>query len=155
MTAPSLAPRRSALTRLSFAVALGGVAPMPWRDDAADAELPRGSQAVAGRLFADARPTDHNAFKLPLDPMKAVVPLAELARLLRRGYAERHGGNVARTVLWIRRIAIVCLAAIAYGYYSVSGADTTAMVKVVARLLQAEPFQCRPKSLKAISKPLM
>ena len=38
---------------------------------------------------------------------------------------------------------------------AVSGADTTAMVKVVARLLQAEPFQCRPKSLKAISNPLM
>lgn len=47
-------------------VALGGVAPRPWRDAAADAELPRGSRAVADRLFADARPTDHNAFKLPL-----------------------------------------------------------------------------------------
>ncbi|PBJ84000.1 hybrid sensor histidine kinase/response regulator [Lysobacteraceae bacterium NML93-0399] len=45
--------------------------------------------------------------------------------LLRRGYAERHGGNVARTVLWIRRVAIVGLAALAYGYYRASGTDTT------------------------------
>lgn len=49
-----------------------------------------------------------------------VMPL-----LLRRGYAERHGGNVARTVLWIRRIAIVCLASLAYGYYRASGTETT------------------------------
>src|SRR5690606_34006684 len=45
--------------------------------------------------------------------------------LLRRGWAQRHGGNVASTVLWIRRIAIVCFAAMAYGYYRVSGSDTT------------------------------
>ena len=47
-------------------VALGGVAHKPWRVEAADAELPRGAKAAADRLFADARPTDHNAFKLPL-----------------------------------------------------------------------------------------
>jgi Na+/proline symporter/signal transduction histidine kinase len=45
--------------------------------------------------------------------------------LLRRGWAQRHGGNVASTVLWIRRVAIVCFAAMAYGYYRVSGSDTT------------------------------
>lgn len=45
--------------------------------------------------------------------------------LLRRGYAERHGGNVARTVLWIRRVAIVGLATLAYGYYRASGTETT------------------------------
>ncbi|TWH99934.1 Na+/proline symporter [Luteimonas cucumeris] len=45
--------------------------------------------------------------------------------LLRRGWAERHGGDVASTVLWIRRVAIVCFAAIAYGYYRASGSDTT------------------------------
>ncbi len=49
-----------------------------------------------------------------------VMPL-----LLRRGYAERHGGNVASAVLWVRRVAIVGLAALAYGYYRVSGSDTT------------------------------
>ena len=45
--------------------------------------------------------------------------------LLARGWAQRHGGNVASTVLWIRRVAIVCFAAMAYGYYRVSGSDTT------------------------------
>ncbi|MDC7807087.1 PAS domain-containing hybrid sensor histidine kinase/response regulator [Luteimonas sp BLCC-B24] len=49
-----------------------------------------------------------------------VMPL-----LLRRGYAERHGGNVASTVLWVRRGAIVGLAALAYIYYRTSGNETT------------------------------
>lgn len=47
-------------------IAVGGVAHKPWRVDAADAELPRGARAVAAKLFAEARPTAHNAFKLPL-----------------------------------------------------------------------------------------
>jgi xanthine dehydrogenase YagS FAD-binding subunit len=47
-------------------VALGGVAHKPWREEAADAELPRGARAAAARLFAQARPTEHNAYKLPL-----------------------------------------------------------------------------------------
>jgi xanthine dehydrogenase YagS FAD-binding subunit len=47
-------------------VALGGVAHKPWRLPEADAQLPRGSRAVADALFAQARPTQHNAFKLPL-----------------------------------------------------------------------------------------
>ncbi|MGY0612659.1 MULTISPECIES: hybrid sensor histidine kinase/response regulator [unclassified Luteimonas] len=45
--------------------------------------------------------------------------------LLARGWAQRHDGNVASTVLWIRRATIVCLAALAWGYYRVSGSDTT------------------------------
>ena len=45
--------------------------------------------------------------------------------LLARGWAQRHGGNVASTVLWIRRFAIIGFAALAYGYYRVSGTDTT------------------------------
>ena len=44
--------------------------------------------------------------------------------LLRRGWAQRHHGNVASTVLWIRRVAIVVLASLAYGYYRLSGTDT-------------------------------
>ena len=47
-------------------VALGGVAHKPWRVEAAEAELPRGAEAVTARLLADARPTEQNAFKLPL-----------------------------------------------------------------------------------------
>ena len=47
-------------------VALGGVAHKPWRVEAAEAQMPRGSQAVAAGLFAGARPTQDNAFKLAL-----------------------------------------------------------------------------------------
>jgi xanthine dehydrogenase YagS FAD-binding subunit len=47
-------------------VALGGVAPKPWRVEAADAELPRGARAVTSRLLAGARPTKANAFKVLL-----------------------------------------------------------------------------------------
>jgi len=47
-------------------VALGGVAPRPWRLEAADAQLPRGAAAVTAALLAGARPTGQNAFKLTL-----------------------------------------------------------------------------------------
>jgi len=47
-------------------IAVGGVAPKPWRMDSADAQLPRGAKAVADALFVGARPTKENAFKLPL-----------------------------------------------------------------------------------------
>ncbi|CAN7521472.1 xanthine dehydrogenase family protein subunit M [Phenylobacterium sp. LjRoot219] len=47
-------------------VALGGVAPKPWRVEAAEAELPRGAKAVAAGLLAGAKPTAQNAFKLTL-----------------------------------------------------------------------------------------
>jgi xanthine dehydrogenase YagS FAD-binding subunit len=47
-------------------VALGGVAHMPWRVEAAEAEMPRGAKAVAARLLAGAKPTHENAFKLTL-----------------------------------------------------------------------------------------
>jgi xanthine dehydrogenase YagS FAD-binding subunit len=47
-------------------VALGGVAPKPWRVEAAEADLPRGAKAVTARLLAGARTTGGNAFKLPL-----------------------------------------------------------------------------------------
>ncbi|MFQ6180400.1 FAD binding domain-containing protein [Sinorhizobium meliloti] len=47
-------------------VALGGIAPKPWRDEAADKELANGAKAVAAKLLAGARPTEQNAFKLTL-----------------------------------------------------------------------------------------
>jgi xanthine dehydrogenase YagS FAD-binding subunit len=47
-------------------VALGGVAPRPWRVEAADAALPQGAKAAAGILFAGAKTTHDNGFKLPL-----------------------------------------------------------------------------------------
>ena len=60
-------------------VTLGGVAHKPWRVEAADAELPRGSKAATDRLFADARPTEHNAFKLPLAE-RTIASVLEQAR---------------------------------------------------------------------------
>jgi xanthine dehydrogenase YagS FAD-binding subunit len=47
-------------------VALGGVAPMPWRIEAAEAELPNGARAVMSRLMADAKPTHENGYKVTL-----------------------------------------------------------------------------------------
>jgi xanthine dehydrogenase YagS FAD-binding subunit len=59
-------------------VALGGVAPKPWRVEAAEAELPRGAPAVAARLLAGARPTRHNAFKLLLAERTLAAVLAQV-----------------------------------------------------------------------------
>jgi xanthine dehydrogenase YagS FAD-binding subunit len=47
-------------------LAFGGVAHKPWRDEAAERELPRGAKSAADALVADARTTEHNAFKVPL-----------------------------------------------------------------------------------------
>ena len=47
-------------------LAVGGVAPKPWRIEAAEAAMPRGAKAVVERLMAGARPTEHNSFKLTL-----------------------------------------------------------------------------------------
>jgi xanthine dehydrogenase YagS FAD-binding subunit len=47
-------------------VAVGGIAPKPWRVETAEAEMPRGAKAVAAGLLAGARPTPENAFKLTL-----------------------------------------------------------------------------------------
>jgi xanthine dehydrogenase YagS FAD-binding subunit len=58
-------------------VALGGVAHKPWRVEAAEAELPKGAKAVASELFADARPTNENAFKLTLAERTIGAVLAE------------------------------------------------------------------------------
>jgi xanthine dehydrogenase YagS FAD-binding subunit len=58
-------------------VALGGVAHKPWRVEAAEAELPRGARAVTAQLLAGAKPTDENAFKLPLVERTLDAVLAE------------------------------------------------------------------------------
>jgi xanthine dehydrogenase YagS FAD-binding subunit len=58
-------------------VALGGVAHKPWRVEAAEAELPKGAKAVAAGLFADAKPTKENAFKLVLAERTIAGVLAE------------------------------------------------------------------------------
>ncbi|WAC26983.1 FAD binding domain-containing protein [Ancylobacter sp. SL191] len=48
------------------AVAFGGVAHKPWRVEAAEAALPQGARAVTAQVFAEARPTEQNRFKIPL-----------------------------------------------------------------------------------------
>jgi xanthine dehydrogenase YagS FAD-binding subunit len=58
-------------------VAVGGVAPKPWRIEAAESELPRGPKAVTQRLLADARPTHDNEFKLPLVERALAAALAD------------------------------------------------------------------------------
>ena len=58
-------------------VAVGGIAHKPWRIEAADAELPRGAKAVAGKLLAEATPTDDNRFKLTLVERTLAASLAE------------------------------------------------------------------------------
>nr|WP_315218181.1 xanthine dehydrogenase family protein subunit M [uncultured Duganella sp.] len=47
-------------------VAIGGVAPKPWRIESAEARLPQGAKAAADALLAGARPTEENAFKIVL-----------------------------------------------------------------------------------------
>ena len=58
-------------------IALGGVAPKPWRVEAAEAELPRGAKAVTARLLQGAKPTQENAFKLTLVERTLGAVLAE------------------------------------------------------------------------------
>ncbi|MBY5533652.1 xanthine dehydrogenase family protein subunit M [Rhizobium leguminosarum] len=47
-------------------VALGGVAHKPWRMETAEAKLKDGARATTAALLADARPSEHNKFKVDL-----------------------------------------------------------------------------------------
>ncbi|MBB4617396.1 FAD binding domain-containing protein [Sphingomonas abaci] len=58
-------------------VAFGGVAPRPWRVEAAEALLPQGAAAVTERAFQGATPTKDNAFKLPLATRALAAVIAE------------------------------------------------------------------------------
>jgi xanthine dehydrogenase YagS FAD-binding subunit len=59
------------------AIAVGGVAHKPWRIEAADEEISKGSRAVNAMLMADARPTDQNQFKIELVQRTIAAVLAE------------------------------------------------------------------------------
>jgi len=61
----------------SARVALGGVAPKPWRVEKAEAELARGAKAATAALLDGARTTRENAFKLPLVERTLAAVLAE------------------------------------------------------------------------------
>ena len=58
-------------------VAFGGVAPRPWRIEAAEMRMPRGAAAVTEVAFAGATPTHENAFKIPLATRTLAGVLAE------------------------------------------------------------------------------
>ncbi|WP_210485398.1 FAD binding domain-containing protein [Microvirga antarctica] len=58
-------------------VAVGGVAPKPWRVEAAEARLPEGAKAVTDELLAGAAPTRENAYKLTLVERTLRAVLAE------------------------------------------------------------------------------
>lgn len=47
-------------------VAVGGIAPQPWRVNEAEKLLPQGAKAVTERLLSGATPTDENEFKIAL-----------------------------------------------------------------------------------------
>jgi xanthine dehydrogenase YagS FAD-binding subunit len=58
-------------------VAVGGVAHMPWRVEAAEVDMPRGAAAVAERLLAGARTTEQNAFKPVLVERTLAIVLSD------------------------------------------------------------------------------
>lgn len=58
-------------------VAFGGMAPRPWRVEAAEPLLPQGAQAFTARAFAGARPTADNRYKLDLATRTLAGVLAE------------------------------------------------------------------------------
>jgi xanthine dehydrogenase YagS FAD-binding subunit len=58
-------------------VALGGVAPRPWRVPAAENHMPQGAKAVTDVLLAGVRTTTDNAFKVPLVQRTLAAVLAD------------------------------------------------------------------------------
>jgi xanthine dehydrogenase YagS FAD-binding subunit len=58
-------------------VAFGGVAPRPWRVEAAEAALREGAKVAAAQAFAGARPTEDNKFKVVLAERTLASVLAE------------------------------------------------------------------------------
>ena len=58
-------------------VAFGGVAPRPWRVPAAEAVFAEGPQKVVSVAFEGARPTEENAFKIPLAARTLALVIAE------------------------------------------------------------------------------
>ncbi|WP_321794937.1 xanthine dehydrogenase family protein subunit M [Caballeronia sp. J97] len=61
-------------------VAVGGVAPKPWRVEAADAAVSQGAKAVAHALMNGARPTHDNAFKMALVERTIAYVMAQARR---------------------------------------------------------------------------
>jgi xanthine dehydrogenase YagS FAD-binding subunit len=58
--------------------AVGGIAPKPWRMEAADRALPQGAKAAAAVLLSGARPTEDNKFKMVLVERTLAAVLADV-----------------------------------------------------------------------------
>ncbi|WP_324806211.1 xanthine dehydrogenase family protein subunit M [Sphingomonas sp. LY29] len=58
-------------------VAVGGIAPRPWRVESAEGAMRQGARAVTAQLLAAARPTRDNAFKVPLVERTIASVMAE------------------------------------------------------------------------------
>ncbi len=58
-------------------VALGGVAPQPWRREAAEQQMAGGAKAVMDQLLAGAKPTRDNVFKITLAQRMLASVLAD------------------------------------------------------------------------------
>jgi xanthine dehydrogenase YagS FAD-binding subunit len=61
----------------SARVAFGGVAPKPWRVEAAEAGIQRDVRGATAQIFAGARPTEENRFKITLAERTLAGVLAE------------------------------------------------------------------------------
>lgn len=57
--------------------AFGGLAPKPWRVEAAETATPQGAKALSALLFVGARPRPDNAFKLPLAERALAAVMAQ------------------------------------------------------------------------------
>jgi len=58
-------------------VAFGGVAHKPWRVEAAEAALPQGAKAMTAQVFAGAKPTQENKFKITLAERTLAAVIAQ------------------------------------------------------------------------------
>ena len=58
-------------------VAFGGVAPKPWRVEAAEAAIAKDRKAATAQIFAGARPTEENKFKISLADRALAAVIAE------------------------------------------------------------------------------
>ncbi len=63
----ALVSMAAVVTANKVSIAIGGIAPKPWRSESAEANLAKdGAKRFAAALLADARPTEENRFKMAL-----------------------------------------------------------------------------------------
>jgi xanthine dehydrogenase YagS FAD-binding subunit len=63
----ALVSMAAVVTANKVSIAIGGIAPKPWRSERAEADISKdGAKRFAAALLADARPTEENRFKMAL-----------------------------------------------------------------------------------------